>query len=559
MSARKQHALDIGRAVVLCLPLLLSTFASPQIGTAKDSAPEPKPEVPKDTLGRDTPRGAVLAFLAAARKNNSQVAALYLNTPLRGAEAEELARQLGVVLNSRLPARLNEISDKPEGSLPDPLKPNEDLVGTIATGQGDLDIRLERVDRGKVGKVWVFSQQTLQSIPAVYSEINTPPIEKFLPKFLTVRVGNIPLFHWLAIFVGMPCLYFLTGLLDRLLSLGLSTLRRRPEDGKDLKNPRILLPPFRLLLVAGAIQWLLTRVGLPLLARQFWSTVALIITICACTWLLILVNGWVERYLVERRPGVSGSAAVVRLFRRILDGLILFAGLLYTLDHFGVNPTAALAGLGVGGIAVALAAQKTLENVIAGISLVADQAVHVGDFLKLGDLVGTVEQVGLRSTRIRTLDRTLLCVPNGQISTMTLETLSVRDKFWFHPIFALRFETTPEQIRAVTAEVQKLLVERPRIESSSVRVRFLGIGTSSLSVEIFAYVFAVDWNQFLEIQEDLLLKIMEIIDQAGTEMALPSQTTYLVADSSDRFSRIAVRPRKRHQAEQLQDESTIRH
>jgi MscS family membrane protein len=231
---------------------------------------------------------------------------------------------------------------------------------------------------------------------------------------------------------------------------------------------------------------------------------------------------------------MSGSAAILRLGRRLIDGLILFAGLLFTLYHFGINPTAALTGLGVGGIAVALAAQKTLENVIAGISLIADQAVHIGDALKVGDTVGTVEEVGLRSTRIRTVDRTVVCVPNGQIANMSLETFSARDRFWFHPVVGLRYETTPLQMRSVTTEVHKLLTAHPSLDSSSVRARFIRLGASSLDIEIFAYLFARDWNHFLEIQEDLLLRVMEIIEQAGAEIALPSHTTYLAAHSSDR-------------------------
>jgi MscS family membrane protein len=192
----------------------------------------------------------------------------------------------------------------------------------------------------------------------------------------------------------------------------------------------------------------------------------------------------------------------------------------------------------VGGIAVALAAQKTLENVIAGISLIADQAVHVGDTLKVGDVVGTVEEVGLRSTRIRTTDRSVLCVPNSQIANMSLETLSARDRFWFHPIVSLRYETTPLQMRSVTADIYKLLAGHPSLDSSSARVRFVRLGASSLDVEIFAYLFARDWNHFLEIQEDLLLRVMEIIEHAGAEIAFPSQTMYLAKHSSDKVAQM---------------------
>jgi MscS family membrane protein len=168
--------------------------------------------------------------------------------------------------------------------------------------------------------------------------------------------------------------------------------------------------------------------------------------------------------------------------------------------------------------------------------LIADQVVHVGDALKVGDIVGTVEEVGLRSTRIRTNDRTLVCVPNGQIANMSLENFSARDRFWFHPVVGLRYETTSLQMRSVTDEIHKLLTTHPSFDASSVRVRFLRLGPSSLDVEIFAYLFARDWNHFLEIQENMLLRVMEIIQQAGAEIAFPSQTTYLTTHPSDRLS-----------------------
>lgn len=541
MSASYNCLKRLRRAAVASLVLLLCPTAWPQITVPKPATAEAQPEPPKDTLGRNTPRGAVLGFVSAARKGNAEIAVLYLNTPLRGKAAEDLARQLAMVLNRRLPARLTELSDKPEGSLPDPLRPDEDLVGTINTAQGDLDILLERVDRGKSGKVWLFSRKTLNSIPDVFQELSTPPIEKYLPEFLVrTRLAGIPLFEWLAVLIGMPFLYFLTGLLNRLIGSIVGILRRRLRRNANLRNPQVLPPPSRLLLLAFAIYWLLSRVGLSLLARQFWSTAAVIIAIASCTWLLMLLNGCGEGYIAERlrRRNLSGSTSILRLGRRVLDVVVLFAGLLFTLHHFGVNPTAALAGLGVGGIAVALAAQKTLENVIAGISLIADQAVRVGDNLKLGDIVGTVEDVGLRSTRIRTLDRTLVSVPNGQIANMSLETLSARDKFWFHPVLGLRHETTPVQLRSVITGVGKLLTDHSSVDPDSVRVRFFRLGAFSLDVEIVAYLLARNWNHFLEIQEQLLLSVMDIVQKAGAETAFPSQTMYLAADSSETTTRL---------------------
>jgi len=558
MDSCNNRMMRFGAGFAVSVLLLLSAAMWAQVAVPKAPAAEAQPEIPKDTLGRSDPRGAVLGFLNAARKGNAEISVLYLNTPLRGQEAEDLARQLAIVLNRRLPARLNSLSDKPEGSIPDPLRPDEDLVGTIPTANGDLDILVERVDRGKLGKIWLFSRETLKTIPDVFPELTTATVDKILPEFLVKnRLAEIPIFEWLALFGGMPFLYALTGLVDRILGLVVGAFRRHLLRNTNQQNSRILPPPLRLLLLAVTIRWLLSTVGLPLLARQFWSTMALVISIAACVWLLILVNGWGERYLVERRPSLSGSAAVLRLIRRVIDGVILFAGLMFTLYHFGINPAAALTGLGVGGIAVALAAQKTLENVIAGISMIADQVVHVGDALKVGDIVGTVEEVGLRSTRIRTTDRTLVCVPNGQIANMSLENFSARDRFWFHPMVGLRYETTSLQMRSVTAELHKLLITHPSLDSSSVRVRFLRLGPSSLDVEIFAYLFARDWNHFLEIQENLLLRVMEIIQQAGAEIAFPSQTTYLAAHLSDKATGAIPDFRKQRGSKKLQDERTV--
>lgn len=497
------------------------------------AAAPPPSEASKDTLGRNTPRGTVLGFLNATRKNNGEIAALYLNTPLRGQEAQDLAYKLGVVIDRRLPARLNDISELPEGSAPDPLHPDEDVIGTIITSKGDLDIVVERVDRGKAGKVWLFSRKTLNSIPEAFQEIATPPIEALLPQFLVKnRIGGIPLFQWLAVFLGMPLLYLVTGLLNPLLRLAVGPVWQRIRR-TELQNRRILPVPIRLLLVALAIRWTLSRFGLSFLARQFWSTLSLFIFIAACVWLLMLLNAWGERHLLRLRGTVSGSPSVLRLARRLIDVLLLFAGLLFVLHHFDVNLTAAMAGLGVGGIAVALAAQKTLENVIAGVSIIADQAVRVGDTLKVGEIVGMVEEIGLRSTRIRTLDRTVVSVPNGQIANLSLETLSVRDKFWFHPVVGLRYETAPDQLRAIVAGIQQLLGEHRSIESASVRVRFIRLGAFSLDIEIFSYIFARDWNEFLSIQEELLLHTMEIVQRSGAQVAFPSQTMYLANDPSE--------------------------
>jgi len=364
--------------------------------------------------------------LGAARRGDDELAAQFLNTRVRGNAAAALAHQLFIVLDRRLPPRLNQVSDDPEGSLSDPLKPDQELVGTISSNNGNVDILVERVD-GKSGSVWLFSSKTLDSIPDLYEEVNVVSVYHILPEFLVnTRFAGIAAFEWLAVLVGMPILYFLTVLLSRLLSRLIGLLRQRLYRKPDLANREFLPGPVRLLLLAFVIHWIISKTNLPLLARQFWSSTATVITIAASIWLLILFTSWGEEYarrLLQSRNRTAATS-MLHLTRWVVDLLIISAGVIVTLHYFRVNPTTALAGLGVGGIAVAFAAQKTLENIIGGVSLIFDQAVRVGDSLKVGNAQGTVEDIGLRSTRIRTADRTVVSVPNGQIANMTLENIS---------------------------------------------------------------------------------------------------------------------------------------
>jgi MscS family membrane protein len=504
-----------------------------QIPVKTQTQPAAQPEAPKDALGRSTPQGTVRGFLAAARKGNDEIAAQYLNTRLRGEEAEQLAHKLYVVLNRRLPARLNELSDKPEGSPNDLPNLNQDLVGTVKTDNGQAEIIVERVDRRKEGQIWLFSRETLNSIPAIYTEVARVPFHRILPKWLAdTRFLDSPLYEWVAVLFGIPFVYLLTGLLGRLIGL-LVNLVRRLFRAPALSRKQILPAPLRLILLGLVIRWMLYRVSLPLLARQFWTTVAGVFFIAAGTWLLIFLTSWLAergRLWMQRR-GVAGADSLPRLVRGVVNVLWLFAGFIVTLHYFGVNLTAALAGLGVGGIAVALAAQKTLENLIGGASLIFDKAMNVGEFVKIGDNVGTVEEIGLRSTRIRTLDRSVLRVPNGQLSNVTLESYTARDKFWLHPIIGLSYKTTSTQMHVVLDGIHKLLDRTPAVEAGP-RVRLLRFGAYSLDVEVFAYIHARDWNEFLKIQEELLLGMMECVESAGAEIALPSQTIFLASGAA---------------------------
>jgi MscS family membrane protein len=155
----------------------------------------------------------------------------------------------------------------------------------------------------------------------------------------------------------------------------------------------------------------------------------------------------------------------------------------------------------------------------------------VGDFCQVADQMGTVEDIGLRSTKIRTLSRTVVAVPNGQLASTSIENFSQRDKFRFHHTIGVRYETSADQTRYLLAKIRSLLHAHPRIERDGARIRFVGLGASSLDLEVSAYVRAADKSEFLAIQEDLLLRILDLVAESGTSIAFPSQTTYFVRDT----------------------------
>jgi len=237
------------------------------------------------------------------------------------------------------------------------------------------------------------------------------------------------------------------------------------------------------------------------------------------------------------RPGTIGSQ-LVRLACKLLTVVLVGWLVIVAADYLGISVAPLLAGFGVGGLAVALAAQHTFENIIAGIVLFADAPVRIGDFCQFGDLRGTVEQIGLRSTRIRSFDRTMITVPNSEFAKLKLVNYSRRDRILFKATLSLRYETTGDQMRVVLVGLREMLRDHPRLVSESVRARFVGYGAWSLDVEVYALAETSDYADFLAIQEDVLLRIMGVVEEAGCGFAFPSQTHYQAAASAPDATRI---------------------
>jgi MscS family membrane protein len=527
--------ISVTLTIFLVAFVVASGFAVPKPGTLPGTKEAQRPAGPEvaydDPLGRSTPEGTVFGFTKSATQGNYGQALQYLDTKTTGKGAQKLIDALLVVLERGFSGKAAMLSNKPEGFLDDNLPPSKERIGTVKTSSGSLDILLERVERGNNPPIWLFSAETLKGVPEIYKELDVQTIDTYLPKLL-VNTWFLwfPLWKWFLFLFLIPSLFGLSILVTRLFTLMLLLFVRRIGKVRADQHVVRLTGPLRILIFASAI-WFVSLLSRSVIASAFWTYVAFTLTVIGATWLCVRVIDFVFK-LKQRQLAITSSEKIsmVQLGRKLSKIMAVIVGTLVILYIAGVNIAAALTGLGIGGIAIAFAAQKTLENLFGGIMIISDQPIRVGDFCRAGDYIGTVENIGLRSTRIRTLQRTVVSVPNGQLALMSLENFTMRDKIWFHHTLQLRYETTADQLRYILAEIRKMLYEHSKVESPSARIRFIGFGNSSLDLEVFAYVLETEYKPFLHIQEDLLLRIMDIIEASGSGFAFPSQTTYLAGD-----------------------------
>jgi MscS family membrane protein len=281
---------------------------------------------------------------------------------------------------------------------------------------------------------------------------------------------------------------------------------------------------------------------LPLLYRAYYYRFLAALLAACFAWFVSRIIDRGFEHAVNRTRQRGGGESILVMMQRITRIVMLIIAFVAAMALFGVNVKTTLAGLGVGGLAVALGAQKTLENIVGGVSLLMDKAVHVGDFCNIGGRLGTVEDIGLRSLRLRTLDQNLLVVPNGLLAQMQFENMKARPKLLIDQNFSLRIETTVEQLRSVLNQVQSMLDEHPEIESGTSRIRVDDFAGAAFDLELFAYARTGDWMQFTAIRQDVILKIAEIVEAAGTRFAAPTRLTYLSTDTGvDKKKAEAVR------------------
>lgn len=269
-------------------------------------------------------------------------------------------------------------------------------------------------------------------------------------------------------------------------------------------------------------------------ARSLLATCAVIVTTALVLWTAFRAVDVVIAALARRSWAIerAASRSVLAIAGRFAKVVIVILALIVFLAYLGVSVASLVAGLGIGGLAVALAAQKTVENLFGTLSIGVDQPLREGDFVRVGDHVGTVEAIGLRSTRIRTLDRTLVTVPNGQLADTKIESYTARDRIRLTCTLGVVYQTTADQLRTVLDGLERVLRGHPKIWPDTVVVRFRAFGESSLDIEVMAWFETADWDEFQAIRQDVLLGFMGVIEAAGTSLAFPTRTVHLAGAQS---------------------------
>jgi MscS family membrane protein len=479
-----------------------------------------EPDVPVDS-----PRNALARYLELVRAGKLDEAARFLD--LEGQDAArgpELARRLNAVLDRYVVIDLKAVSALPDGESHDDLPPTIEEIATIPNPDGNpFDVRMVR--RGDHAERWRFSRTTVAKIDAFYERLEHRALIENAPRWL-LRPGarGIPLWQWLTILALLVGAWLGGWLLTRVLVALLHRLTRRsPQRWDDVLLDRMRAPlmfAFTLLLVA----LISPSLGLWRAAQEFTDDLRR--GGLFAVFFLALARGVdVGAELLTSSPWARthpASHSLIPLGARFSKLFVLALGAVALLSVLGYPVASLLAGLGIGGLAIALAAQKTVENLFGAFSIGADQPFRVGDLVRIEDFVATVESIGLRSTRFRTLDRTLISIPNGKLAEMRLESLAARDRQRFVSVLALTYDTTAEQVPQVVAGIERLLREHPHVVPDSVGVFLRELGETALKIEASAYFLTADFSRFQGYRQEPLLAIMSVVQQAGARFATPA-------------------------------------
>jgi MscS family membrane protein len=518
-------------ALAACLPISAPEAMGQILPT---QAPANTPKAQTDWLNRNSPSGAVFGFLEAAQAGNYATAAQYLqlSPARRQAEGETLAQELKLVMDRAFAGSLKHVSTQPEGAPEDGVPTDRQNLGTMSSGDAEAELILVRVSDPSGGKIWLISSETLTKVPELYDQVEARQVESKLPKWVVKhQLAGMPLWQWFALLLMIPVAAGVAWFVLIVLQFPLRLWAHR-HGQPEIARMRSVSGPAWLLLGTLIHRIFAAYLGMPLLQRHFYGEAATIALIIGANWILWRVVRWFMHRVRMRAlaRGRGGTGSLMLLGERLVKAAIFVVTVFFIMGVLGFNLTTALAGVGIGTLAIGFGAQQTIANLFGGVSVLGDEVIRVGDVCKFGDRTGTVEDIGLRSTRVRTEERTLLAIPNGTVATINVENLSRRDKILFKTVLALHTETSQQRVSAVMSEIRRVLSEHQKIESRTFRVRLVELTATAINVELFCYILTKDFDEFAAVREEVLLRIMNLVEDSGVNLASTTQKFYLSPD-----------------------------
>jgi len=513
-------------AALVAAPTLVAQQAAPADGAvahAQDAAP-------------GSPRASLERYLELGRDGRYDDAASYLDLASgQAGDGPTLARRLKAVLDHYIWFELGGISGEPQGDLEDGLPPDIEQVGVIPGGAAVPDpVRMRRVV-GPAGERWIFTTSTVDSIDRWFDELpNRWTLELLPPVLLRPGFGDLLWWQWLALPLLAVAAWLVGLVLSRVSGMGLNRLAARTASSWDDLLIARMNGPLTLAWTLAVLFVLVPLLGLVGPAESLIHTSLRVGLFLVFFWALLRSVDVLGAYLLQSPWAVHypASRALVPLGGRVVKAGILGMAVIGVLGELGFSVTSLVAGLGIGGLALALAAQKTGENLFAAFSIGIDQPFRVGDFVSVEGTQGHVETIGMRSTRIRTLDRTLVTVPNGKLVEMNIETFAARDRIRFTTKIGLTYGTTAAQMRQILDGFEAVLRGHPDIWPDNVIVKFVGFGESSMDVEVLCWFQTSDFNAFREDRQEVLLGFMDVVEKAGSDFAFPTRTVHVVSETA---------------------------
>jgi MscS family membrane protein len=510
-------------------PLSSLTPSSPKTaaGVVAMAATSPAPE---EKVAPDSPRAAMTDFMLLTRAGNYAKAARYLDlSAVDQADGPMLAKHLREVLDRHLWIDAEKLSPDPHGSTDDGQPPDREELGSVpgAAGKPEPVVLVRHVDQ--YGVRWVFSAATVGHVDDWYDHLENRWLLDHLPKsLLGFGPHELRWWQWLALGPLLVAGWLIAFAITRLSRVVI--LRVMSEHGAETTHR--MRGPARLAWMIVACYALLPWLGLYEPAETFVQRGLSATLLVAFFWALwravelsqhaISTSHWARNSLTAHSLLMLGAR-----FGKFAVAAFAFVAVLAEL---GYPVTSIITGLGIGGVALALAAQKTVENLFGAFSLAVDQPFREGDTIQVDSISGTVEAIGLRSTRIRTMDRTLVTIPNGKLAEMRIETVSARDRIRFYSLVGLVHAAAPH-MNEIVAGMESLLRAEPTIVGGSVSVRFVAITDSALNVEITALCETTDYNQFLDLRQGLLLGIVQVVEKSGGGLAHAVRSLEIAADT----------------------------